>query len=72
MRSYYKIFDTKEETTSLKHARYVCINDGDNIIHEAFLHARQNAHVIGDIRIVRYETKKQWNHDYERWLENIK
>ena len=72
MRSYYEIFDVKEFYESSKHSYFVCIEDGDNILHEAFKHAQQNKHEIGDMRIVRYETKKAWEERYNQWTSQIK
>ena len=71
-KSYYIIFDTKEFYEHTSHARYVCITDGDNILHEAFKHAEQNNHTIGDMRIMRFETKKEWEKSYNKWLSQAK
>lgn len=72
MRSYYEIFDVKEFYESSKHSRFVCIEDGTNILHEAFNHALQNNHNIGDMRIMRFETKTAWEEAYKKWIHQAK
>ena len=71
MNRYYIIFDTTKDYGSIYHAQYLTEHTNTDILGHILAFAERNKTDITNIRVMAFDTKKQYEQSYKNWLEKV-
>ena len=71
MNRYYILFDTTKDYGSIYHAQYLTERTNTDILGHIVAFAERNKTDITNIRVMAFDTKKQYDQSYKNWLDKV-
>lgn len=71
MNRYYIIFDTTKDYGNIYHAQYLQTRTNTDLIGFVIGFAQRNKTSIEDIRLMEFNTKKEYEASYKNWLDKV-
>ena len=71
MNRYYILFDTTKNYGNIYHAQYLTERTNTDILGHILAFAERNKTNITDIRVMEFNTKKEYEASYKNWLHKV-
>ena len=71
MNRYYILFDTTKNYDNIYHAQYLQTRTNTDLIGFVIGFAQRNKTSIDDVRLMEFNTKKEYEASYKNWLNKV-